>query len=272
MSPTKPRKPKPEKPWQRAGAGRHRSADGRFTIDGQAACRWFVTDEKELDELGLERMSGPFATLDAAKATADAMRERPPEVSPLADRIAAAASRPPAPRAPVHQAARSVPTRRAPEPTRRAPEPEPEPPSRTWLDDLEDRRPEAAARASRLIADLEREGIADADALVRRDVVDGEPAIATARLAREIDQVIAMVSAPAAVARLATRVAAGTDPMTAASALARLVAEDVIAALGKVLAAGRLERLPGWELVERTGEPDGARRQVKLDGQDRSSA
>src|SRR5690349_3755479 len=90
----RPKKEVPPKPWQRAEAGRYRSSDDRFTLQSEASGRWFVTDAESLDELGLARTTGPYATLDEAKAGADAAREHAPEASPFAERIAEAASKP----------------------------------------------------------------------------------------------------------------------------------------------------------------------------------
>ena len=199
MSPAKPKAekpPKPPKPWSRAEAGRYQSADERFTLELDGTGRWFVTDAEELDELGLARTTGPFPTLDAAKAAADEVRERPAATSPLAERIAGAGSKGTS-KAPAKPAKRSG-SRREPaedeaESERgrggaaRAPrggKKEPAAPPRTWLDELADRDADLARRATKLVAALEREGFADADAVVRRDVLGDRPAIAT-RLLRE---------------------------------------------------------------------------------------
>ncbi len=226
--PPKPAKPKPVKPWQRVEAGRHRSSDERFTLESDGGGRWFVTDVAELDELGLARTTGPFATLDAARTAAEEARSRPAAASPLAARLADAASRPrlAGPRRPrAHVAA-----------AQRVPDPEPVP--RTWLDDLADRDPVAARRASGLIAALEREGMADSAALVRRDVLGDTPAVAARLLARDL---------VAAVARL-------QDPRPV----------DVVEAVAGVLAASPVRNgLPGWELVERDG-PGGRTRRLRL--------
>lgn len=226
--PPKPVKPKPVKPWRRVEPGRHRSSDERFTLESDGGGRWFVTDEAELDEFGLARTTGPFATLAAAMAAADQARSRPAAASPLAARLADAASRPRrvvAGRAPAHAARSGAP-------------PEPAPRPRTWLDDLADRDPEAARRASRLVAALEREGMADAAALVRKDVLWDTPAIATSLLARDL---------VAAVARL-------HDPRPV----------DIVEAVAGVLSEPPVrDGLPGWELVERDG-PGGQTRRLRL--------
>ena len=71
------------------------------------------------------------------------------------------------------------------------PEPEPAPPKRTWLDDLEDRDKAVARTARRMIDALEKEGIDDAESLVRRDVLGNEPIVATRLLARDVLAAIA---------------------------------------------------------------------------------
>jgi len=219
MSATKrPAAPKPEPPWKRAEAGRYRSSDERFTISSEGPSRWFITDEQELDELGLARTVGPYDTLDDAKAAADDRRGAVPAASPLADRVAhggkaekgrGAAARPKPP-----------------------PEPKPKsapPPPQTWLDKLEDEDRDAARRARRLISALEDEGIADADALVRRDVLGGQPVVAARLLARDILEAIGDSSKP----------------------------QTVIDAVTEVLGSSKARRgLPGWKLVERDGPTD----------------
>ena len=236
---------------------RHRSADGRFTLESDGGGRWFVTDAVELDELGLARTSGPFPTLAAAKAAADATRDRAADPSPLANRLAEAASRPRR----VLPAAEAAPPRGSdvdagsaasagpPAPPGPAPEPRPadEPAAeavepRTWLDDLGDADRDAAVRARRLIGALERAGIADAAAVVRRDLLGGTPAIATRLLARDVAAALARLKDPSAV--------------------------DVAAAVAAVLAASpRRSALPGWRLVERDG-PDGQARGLRLTADD----
>src|SRR5437762_3109716 len=45
--------------------GSYHSEDGRFSVENDG--RWNVRDEQGHDELGLPRVLGPFATLDAAR-------------------------------------------------------------------------------------------------------------------------------------------------------------------------------------------------------------
>ncbi len=271
-----PKPPPPPKPWQRAEAGRYRSADERFTLESGGG-QWFVTDAESLDDLGLARTIGPFATLDAAKAAAEAARSAPAEASPLAVRVAEAAARPAAADAPPKRSSKvpraaaplergttppaasaeggaseldPAPERaaaRRPEPARAGrPSPEPEPPPRTWLDELQDADRDAAVHARRLIAALERDGITDADAIVRRDLRGGTPAVATRLLARAVLASIASLKDPSA------------------SELAEAVASALASSPKR---AG----VPGWELVERDG-PGGERRSLRLTADDLRAA
>ena len=234
MSPkvSKPRPPAPPKPWQRAEAGRYRSSDERFTLGSDGGGRWFVTDEAALDELGLARTTGPFPTLDAAKAAADAARDRPADASPLAGRLAEATSRP-KPEAKARPKAGGA-TGSTGSPASRggsrsaARKAEPAPPPRTWLDELADRDGDAARQARKLITALEREGIGDADALVRRDLLGDRPIVATRLLARDVLAAVAGLRDPTAIA----------------------IAEAVA---GVMAASPKRSGLPGWELQERDG-------------------
>lgn len=261
MSPAKPKAekpPKPPKPWSRAEAGRYQSADERFTLESDGTGRWFVTDAEELDELGLARTTGPFATLDAAKAAADEVRERPAATSPLADRIAGAGSKGSA-RAPARPAKRSgggreraddeaedeaAEAERAERPARRRTEPAA--PPRTWLEELADRDADLAKRATKLVSALEREGIADADAVVRRDVLGDRPAIATRLLARDVLAAIAKLKNPSA-------------------------AELAAAVTGVLATSPKRGGLPGWELRERDA-PAGRERPIRLTAADLEDA
>jgi hypothetical protein len=55
-------------------AGSYRTEDGRFRIENDG--RWNVRDDQEQDELGLPRVLGPFATLDAAREAIAEARAR----------------------------------------------------------------------------------------------------------------------------------------------------------------------------------------------------
>lgn len=182
----------------RQAAGTYRSGDDRFEVR-QADVGWFLVDSTQSNEFGQELIHGPFATLKA-------VREAIP-------------------------GARGKKTRPLPEPARskakaKAKDEKPEPPPRTWIDELS----AAEARSvRRLIAALDGEGIADAEALVRRDRDGLLPAIATRRIERRL---------AAAVEELPEKERA------AATKLVRRVAE-ILSAEGAPNAS-----LPGWTLVE----------------------
>lgn len=72
---------------KRVGPGSYRTPDGRFTVE-QASGRWLVLDAEQADDLGLPLTRGPFATLDAAKASIADARVGPAPESALPDRIA----------------------------------------------------------------------------------------------------------------------------------------------------------------------------------------
>ena len=218
MSPTaRSAKAKPIPPWKRAEAGVYQSSDDRFSIQSEGPSRWFITDEEQHDELGLARTVGPYDTLDAAKAAAEALRDDAPATSPLAGRLAKDDS------SPERDGSRA---KAKPEPA----EPKaPPPPPKTWLDKLEDDDREGARQARRLIAALEAEGIEDADELVKRDITGKQPVVAARLLAREILAAIGTATKP----------------------------ESVVEAVVEALGSSKVRRgLPGWELVERDGPSD----------------
>lgn len=242
--------PKTARPWQRAEAGRYRSSDERFTLESDGGGRWFVTDAEELDELGLARTTGPFPTLDAAKSAAGEARGRPAAASPLAKRLrdagggsrgesreAAARAGTSARRAGREPAGEPEPSRRSRSAGSERPDPQPAPPPRSWLDELEDRDPAGGRRARRIVEALVREGVADADTLVRRDVLGDDPVVARRLLARDL--------------------------LAAVAALREPSAEDLLEAILSVAASSPRRRgLPGWELVERDG-PEGRQRTLR---------
>ncbi|HEX5040931.1 MAG TPA: hypothetical protein VFW95_12440 [Candidatus Limnocylindria bacterium] len=193
----------------RQGAGEYRTGDDRFAVR-QADVGWFVVDLERTNEFGQELIHGPYATLKAAKGA-------------LPDARSAEA-----PRAP-----------RRPRPSAKAGAPEPEPPKpKSWIDEL---KPAEAREVRRLIAVLEREGVEDAEDLVRRDRDGLLPAIATRLIER----------------RLEALAGAGADDP---KALLRHAAE-VLSAEG----AKSRDPLPGWVLVEvPAGEDAPKQRRIDL--------
>lgn len=194
----------------RQSAGAYRSADGRFTVE-QSDANWFLVDTQQTNELGQELIHGPFATLKQARAAVPGARN----VTPL-------------PR-----------TRRRPPAAK--PAPKPAPPS--WIDRL----PEAErAEISRLIAALEREGVADAEALVRRDRQANVPAVVTRLIERRLDELV-------------TEVADSAPERERARALV-----ERVAAVLSGDRPGARQALPGWALVEIGAEPPPPNRRIRL--------
>ena len=196
----------------RQAAGTYLSGDDRFEVR-QADVGWFLVDSTQSNEFGQELIHGPFATLKAVRGAIPG--------------------------------ARGTTTRPLPKPARptakaKAKAEKPKPPPPTWIDQL----PAAEARSvRRLIAGLEGEGIADAEALVRRDRDGLLPAIATRRIEGRL---------AAAVEELPE------TERAAATKLVRRVAE--------ILSAERAPNaaLPGWTLVE-IGPGEQPPRQRRID-------
>ncbi len=199
--------------WRREGAGTSRSFDDRFSIVSEGSGRWFLRDHVQLDDLGQPRTTGPYATLAEAKAGAEAQRQRKLEASPLAGRLKAKQTRP-----------AGGPTTRAS--GARETKPVAAPPPRTWLDRLAEKDRAAAQRARSLIAALEGIGIANAEAVVRRDAEGGRPTVAEAVLTLAIRREIGKVKDPNALLGAVLKVVSTRERL------------------------GDDDRLPGWRLVE----------------------
>ena len=196
--------PDPDK-LVRQAAGDYRTADDRFEIR-QADVGWVLVDSTQSNEFGQELIHGPFGTLKAVREAIPGARD--PKAASIKAR----------PRARTGG-------------KKSKPEPEPEPPKPTWIDQLS--APEARS-VRRLIAALEREGIDDAEALVRRDRDGLLPAIAVRRIERALSQAVEEL------------------PEEDRDAGAKLVGR-VAAILSD---GGRpTDTLPGWALVE--VPPDG---------------
>lgn len=199
----------------RQQAGTYRSADERFEVR-EADVGWFLVDAEQTNEFGQELIQGPFATLKAVRA---AMPDA---------RGSKAAGRP-----------RAAP-RKATKPAARKEAPEP-PPKPSWIDQL----PKADGAAVRkVIAALQREGITDAEALVRRDREGLLPAVATRLIERRLDALLEDLPA---------------SQQKAGRALVRRAAE-VLSAEG----TSRRDPLPGWTLVEIGSEAEPPNRRIDL--------
>lgn len=205
----KPRKPTDPDDLIRQEAGNYLSGDERFEVR-QSDAAWYLVDRQQTNEFGQELMHGPFGSMKAAKAAMPGARD----IKPLL---------------------RSVKRPSKPSPKREPPKPPP-----SWIDKL----PEAdASTVRKQIRALQRNGVDDPEAVVRKDRQAGTPAVATALLRRELDQAIDKL--------------AKDDQAAARAALDQI---------SQVLSAGDRNRdpLPGWALVEigPDREPTGRRLRI----------
>jgi hypothetical protein len=184
--------PDPDK-LVRQTAGSYRTADDRFEAR-QAAQGWFLVDTEQSNEFGQELIHGPFGTL---KQLGEAI--------------------------PGSRTAKTIAMPKAPKPSKGATKEEPKKPKPpTWIEKL----PPAEGRAVRkTIASLERDGVTDAELLVRRDRDGLLPAVAVRRIERRLAE-------------------AGDGASPKERKLIQRVAE-ILSAEGRATDA-----LPGWTLVE----------------------
>jgi hypothetical protein len=169
---------KAEGSLKRLGGGRWETRDGRFAIEPQSGT-WVIVDNESTDELGLPLVRGPYPSLTAAKEAIESVREGAPAESPLAERLAnaATASDTDAPAAKGGRRRKAAP-----------PEPPPPPPEPRWLTDLDapDRR-----RAREWLERLNGAGFADAEEIARDEVARGRPSVVRAVLARQLAELAA---------------------------------------------------------------------------------
>lgn len=146
----------------RQSAGEYRTADDRFAVR-QADQGWFLVDTAQTNDFGQELMHGPYPSLKVAREAIPGARAE--KVVPLRrPRVASGAK------------------------TKAKVPPPPPPPPPSWIDLL----PVAEGRAvRRLIRALEGEGIADAEALVRRDRDGLMPAVATRLITNRLAALVA---------------------------------------------------------------------------------
>ena len=183
--------PDPDK-LVRQSAGSYRTADDRFEAR-QAAQGWFLVDTEQSNEFGQELIHGPFGTLKE-------LREAIP-----GSRTAKTVALPKPPKAP-----------------KGGKDERPEPPPPTWIDKL----PAAEARTvRRTMTALEREGLTDAELLVRRDRDGLLPAVAIRRIERRLAELTEGASSKER--KLVQRAA------------------EILSAEGRAT-----DDLPGWTLVE----------------------
>ncbi len=192
-----------DEPLKRLGGGRWQTRDERFTIEPQSGT-WVVVDAEQTDDLGLPLVRGPFGSLAAAKTAIASAREAEPAVSSLAAKVAEHRERVPANRpaatgrmnAPLAAATSKL---KAAPPPKPAPPPEPAPPTEpAWIRALP---PDRRKAAHDLLDRLEAAGVAEAETLVRTEIVDQQPAIAGYALARALAS-LGPDAKPGTVARL----------------------------------------------------------------------
>jgi hypothetical protein len=226
----------PEGSLRRLGGGRWRSRDGRFTIEPQSGT-WVVVDGEQVDDLGLPLVRGPFHSLNDAREAIDGARQAGPADSPLSARVEEARRRGGERRSRGGQqrataapgATEAKPAERqkpAPQPSPPKPkEPPAPPPEPAWFTKLD---ADDGRRARKVLRDLEKAGISDAESIARSEVADGRPALA--RLA--IEQ------------RIRAAIEAAHDAATLAQAIADL------------LVSGRDRQLgTSWRLVDGEERP-----------------
>jgi hypothetical protein len=246
--------------WRRTEAGSYRSGDDRFSVDSEGSGRWFVRDAEQPDDFGQPRTTGPFATLDDAKAAAEEQRGQAPEASPLAERLhevrggqGRAGSRgsasPPSSRTRADRGPSSAGGERA----------EAKPRTQTWLQRLEERDRSSARHARALIRALEAAGLPAAEEVVRRDVEGGRPAVTEAALSRALHGAIANALDPDKLVVAARRIPGLDADENDLVEFATFVASRVVEAmLGEIsVGEGRERRdrdLPGWQLTEDAGK------------------
>jgi hypothetical protein len=209
-----PARPEDPDKLQRQAAGTYRTADGRFEVRGGSTDGWFLVDAEQTNDFGQELIQGPFATLADVRAAIPAARST--KITPI--------RRP------------AAPGRRAKRPAARKPPPPP-----SWVEQLP---PAEAAAVRRLVGALEREGVADAEALVRRDREGIGPAIATRIIERRLAAILDELPEPA---------------RAGARELIRR-ATEVLTAEGTTMPRG----LPGWSLVEIGPEPEPGNRRITI--------
>ena len=209
MPTKKPKKPAEPDNLVRQEAGNYLSGDERFEVR-QSDSAWYLVDRQQTNEFGQELMHGPFASMKAAKTAMAGARD----IKPLL---------------------RSAKRRATPQPKKEPPKPPP-----SWIDKLSE---DEASVVRKQIRALEREGLEDPEALVRKDHQARTPAVASALLRRELD--LAIENLP-------------TDDQAAARA--------ALAKISEIVTAGDRNRdpLPGWALVEVGPDREPTGRRLRL--------
>ena len=206
--PAKAKKPKPEPgpdDLVRQEAGNYLSGDGRFEVR-QSDANWYLVDHEQTNEFGQELIHGPYGSMKDAKAALPGSRD----ITPLLR-------------------SRVRPTKPASKTAKLDSKSAPKPPPETWIDRL----PKAEqVEVKALIRALQKEGIDDADALVRKDRQGLLPVVAIELMNRRLAEVV--------------------DKLPEKE---RPLARKLINQLGAVITSGEKlpDPLPGWALYE-TGE------------------
>jgi hypothetical protein len=224
MPPRKKKESAPPDPDKlvRQAAGTYRTADDRFEVRGGTGSGWFLVDSEQTNDFGQELIQGPFATLDAVRAAIPTSRS---------SKITAIRPQPAARRETKGRGSKD----KAPAP------PPPPPPPPSWIDKLPK---QDAAEVRRLIGTLERDGVGDAESLVRRDREGVGPEIATRLIERQLAEIID---------ELPERGREGAREL-----IRRAV--EVLTVVG-----GTPNRdLPGWMLVEVGPEPEPSNRRITI--------
>ena len=141
----------------RESPGVYRSGDGRFEIR-QSQASWYLVDSQQANEFGQELIHGPFGSLKDARGALSGARELKPLLKSLPRPKRNAAAKPKLPTKP-----------------------------ESWIDRLP--KSEAAA-VRRLIRALEREGLDDAEGLVRQSRGQDQPILAAAVIERRLEELV----------------------------------------------------------------------------------
>ena len=221
MPAAKTKKPKPEAQPDdlvRQEAGNYLSGDGRFEVR-QSDANWYVVDREQTNEFGQELIHGPYGSMKEAKAAMPGTRD----ITPLL-RSRARATKP------------------AVKPAKADSQPTAKPPLQTWIDRLPKQE---QVKVKALVRALDKEGVADAEALVRKDRQGLLPAVAIELLNRRLADVVQKLPEKD-----------------------RPLARKLIDQLGGVITSGEKlpHPLPGWALYE-TGEGrEPTKRRVRVGG------
>jgi hypothetical protein len=219
MATTKKKTDEPADPDSlvRQTAGSYLSGDGRFEVR-ESDSSWFLIDTQQANEFGQELLQGPFPSLKAAREQLPGARH----VKPL-----------PRTRARPGAKSRSKKT---------APPPPPAPPP-SWIDRLP---ASEASEVRRLIRAAEGEGLADAEALVRKDRDGLEPVLATRLIERRFEALVEDL------------------PEKERSRARELLGQAAAILSGE--GGGARKPLPSWVLIETGPERDPPNRRIRLRG------